>query len=217
MSVALSLLSGRTAELWDPETGKIRQLDVLAADDSHTTVEVPLATRGSAFVVFRNRQAASPNLAAVTRNGVVIFPKASVLPEAVELTADSGEKRSALIQEEGDYVFEFANGAKNEFKGVRIQNPQPLDGAWRLSFPKDSGAPANVILDSLQSWSVQPDENIRHFSGTAVYQKDFILPEIKSRVLLDLGRVEVMARVRVNGKDCGIFGSRLIAWTSPKP
>ena len=60
-------------------------------------------------------------------------------------------------------------------------------------------------LDSLQSWSLLADENIRHFSGTAVYQKNFSLPEIKSRVLLDLGRVEVMARVRVNGKDCGIL------------
>jgi len=198
-------VGGRTAELWDPETGKIRQLDVVAADDSHTTVEVPLAARGSAFVVFRQRQAVSPNLAAVTRNGVAIFPKAPGLPEAIELLAASGGQRSALIQEEGDYVFEFANGAKTEFKGVRIRNPQPLDGAWRLSFPKDSGAPANMILDSLQSWSIQPDENIRHFSGTAVYQKDFILPEIKARVLLDLGRVEVMARVRVNGKDCGIL------------
>jgi len=198
-------VSGRTAELWDPETGKIRQLDIVGADDAHTSVEVPLAARGSAFVVFRRQPAASPNLASVTRNGVVIFPKASAFSDAVELTAAVGAQRSALIQQDGDYVFEFANGAKKEFSGVKIQNPQLLGGAWRLSFPKDSGAPANLILDSLQSWSLLADENIRHFSGTAVYQKNFSLPEIKSRVLLDLGRVEVMARVRVNGKDCGIL------------
>ena len=198
-------VGGRTAELWNPETGKIRQLDIVGADNLHTSVEVPLDARGSAFVVFRRQPAASPNLASVTRNGVVIFPKSSALPEAVELTAAGGAQRSALIRQDGDYVFEFANGVKKEFNGVKIQNPQPLDGAWRLAFPKDSGAPGNLILESLQSWSVLADENIRHFSGTAVYQKNFSLPEIKSRVLLDLGRVEVMARVRVNGKDCGIL------------
>jgi len=198
-------VSGRRAELWDPETGKIRPLDIVGADDLHTSVEVPLAVRGSAFVVFRHQPAASPNLARVTRNGIVIFPEASGVSKCVELTATGGAGRSALIQQDGDYVFQFANGAKKEFNGVKIQNPQPLDGAWRLAFPKDSGAPANLILESLQSWSVLADENIRHFSGTAVYRKNFNLPEIKSRVLLDLGRVEVMARVRVNGKDCGIL------------
>ena len=198
-------VSGRTPELWNPETGKIRQLDVVQVDDVTTSVEVPLAERGSAFVVFRYRRTASPSLASLTRNGVVIFPKSSELPQSVELTTDNERQRAALIQQEGDYVFEFVNGAKKEFKDIKIQNPQSLDGTWSLTFPKGSGAPANLILDSLQSWSVLTDVNIRHFSGTAVYHENFSLSEIKSRVLLDCGRVEVMAQVRVNGKDCGIL------------
>ena len=198
-------VSGCSAELWEPETGKIRQLDIMSADDSHTKVEVPLAARGSAFVVFRHRPAVSPNLASVTRNRVAVFPKASAVSESIELSAANGAQRSALIQQDGDYIFEYANGAKKEFNGVKIQKPQLLDGSWRLTFPKSSGAPTNLILDSLQSWSVLADDNIRHFSGTAVYQKNFSLPEIKARVLLDLGHVEVMARVCVNGKDCGIL------------
>jgi hypothetical protein len=49
------------------------------------------------------------------------------------------------------------------------------------------------------------DDPVRHFSGTATYSTQFEVPEHRSRVWLDLGRVEVMAHVRVNGRDLGIL------------
>jgi hypothetical protein len=49
------------------------------------------------------------------------------------------------------------------------------------------------------------DAEARHFSGKANYRAQFIVPEKRSKVLLDLGRVEVMASVRVNGRELGIL------------
>jgi len=82
-----------------------------------------------------------------------------------------------------------------------------IAGPWNVSFPEGSGAPATVRLGALDSWSRHPDEGIRHFSGTATYQTTFELPRETPAgdVVLDLGRVEVMARVNLNGRDLGVL------------
>jgi hypothetical protein len=80
-----------------------------------------------------------------------------------------------------------------------------ISGPWTLSFPEENGPAKAVKLEALASWSRHPDEAVRHFSGTAVYSTEFQRPaaKAKTRVLLDLGRVEVMARVSLNGQDFG--------------
>ncbi len=83
--------------------------------------------------------------------------------------------------------------------------PREMKGPWKIEFPADSGAPNSLQLDPLVSWSVHPDPNVRHFSGTAVYTNQFEITDLKSPILLDLGQVEIMARVKLNGKDLGIL------------
>ena len=71
---------------------------------------------------------------------------------------------------------------------------------WTLSFPAGWGAPASVTLDRLASWTDLPlGEEGRHFSGTAAYATTF---EAKAgaAMTLDLGEVETVADVFVNGK-----------------
>ena len=66
-------------------------------------------------------------------------------------------------------------------------------------------------FDKLEDWSKRPESGIKYYSGTAVYRTAFESRSgnPKSKALLDLGSVEVVARVRVNGEDCGI------AWKPP--
>jgi len=68
-----------------------------------------------------------------------------------------------------------------------------------------------VTFTKLEDWSQHADPAIRYYSGTAIYRTTFPskLQTPKSKIYLHLGRVEVMARVKVNGKDCGI------AWKPP--
>ena len=76
---------------------------------------------------------------------------------------------------------------------------------WRLSFPKGWGAPESVTLDALRSWTEIPGftAEAKAYSGTAVYETEFDVGEASdgARCILDLGRVESIAKVYLNGKE----------------
>jgi hypothetical protein len=65
------------------------------------------------------------------------------------------------------------------------------------------------VLPELVSLHKHSDPDVKYFSGTATYSRridvptDFIAPG--KRVVLDLGRLEVIARVRANGRDLGVL------------
>lgn len=89
-----------------------------------------------------------------------------------------------------------------------------LDGPWHVSFDPKWGGPEQVVFTDLQDWTIHADEGIKYYSGTAVYKKNFDLPEVangnkKERVVLDLGEVYNMARIILNGRDLGVV------WTHP--
>ena len=83
-----------------------------------------------------------------------------------------------------------------------------IDGPWKLRFPPNAGAPESVTLPKLASWTENADQGVRHFSRTATYVKMFTVPAgtigASRRVYLDLGKVQIMARVNLNGKDLGL-------------
>jgi len=93
--------------------------------------------------------------------------------------------------------------------------PKPLEiaGPWELSFAPGLGAPPRVTLEKLVSWTEHPLPGVKYFSGAATYGKTFQAPAemlAKGRaVYLDLGRVQVMAEVRLNGKPLGTL------WKAP--
>jgi len=86
-----------------------------------------------------------------------------------------------------------------------------LTGAWEVSFDPKWGGPARVTFESLTDWTRRPEDSIRHYSGVAIYRKRIDLPAVEKgqRLLLDLGQVHNLARVRLNGHDCGVV------WTAP--
>lgn len=98
-------------------------------------------------------------------------------------------------------------------KHVEVKDvPQPieLNGPWSVSFPATIGATGiNTTFDQLQSWHLSSNENIRYFSGTAVYKKQFDLTakllKPNYTIELDLGSVHVIAEVIVNGENLGII------------
>lgn len=101
-------------------------------------------------------------------------------------------------------------------KTKQVQSVPPtieLNESWEVCFPPNQGAPQKELFDTLSSWSVSPKEGIRHFSGTAVYKKNFSIPKnlMKSgySLELDLGSVRVIAEVIVNGKNLGVI------WKAP--
>jgi hypothetical protein len=106
-------------------------------------------------------------------------------------------------------VFRQTNTASRPFV-VGASNPLlKIAGPWQLAFPPKWGAPPEITFTNLISWSDSSDDGVKHFSGTATYRTTFDLPKSalgnqQSKMLLELGDVQVMARVKVNGQDCGV-------------
>jgi hypothetical protein len=79
---------------------------------------------------------------------------------------------------------------------------------WTVSFPQVS---KTLKKNTLFDWSKENDADIKYYSGTATYQTTFHWKNKvgKKEIYLDLGKVNVMAEVIVNGINCGN------AWTAP--
>jgi hypothetical protein len=89
----------------------------------------------------------------------------------------------------------------------------PVAGDWRVEFEVERGAPAQITLPALTSWTAHSDPGVRYFSGTAKYRTAFTLPagwrQAGARVELDLGRLWTIGEAWLNGQPLGI------AWTAP--
>jgi hypothetical protein len=76
-----------------------------------------------------------------------------------------------------------------------------------VKFPPNLGAPPQITLAELKSLHRHEQDGVKYFSGTATYTTQFHVAADGTangkRLFLDLGRVEVIADVIVNGKPCG--------------
>lgn len=71
------------------------------------------------------------------------------------------------------------------------------------------GSPSKTTFDKLISWSNHPEQSIKYYSGSAVYRKNISISKEmlgkNKKLKLDLGKVEIMSEVKVNGKNLGIL------------
>ncbi|MBD0294843.1 MAG: hypothetical protein ICV84_06535 [Flavisolibacter sp.] len=79
-----------------------------------------------------------------------------------------------------------------------------VEGSWNVTFQPNRGAPASVTFDKLVSYTENSDAGIKYFSGTATYTKTINVPANQlvkgAQLWLDLGEVNNLAEVGVNGK-----------------
>ena len=112
------------------------------------------------------------------------------------------DEKSLLAWQPGDYEITRSDVRISTLTAT-LPKQITLEKSWKLTFPPGWGASTPVTLDHLASWT-EPNtpEEARAFSGSAVYSTQFVLDEAAkgTRVELDLGRVEVIASVRLNGK-----------------
>ncbi|WJJ97726.1 glycosyl hydrolase [Algibacter luteus] len=81
-----------------------------------------------------------------------------------------------------------------------------IEGPFEVDFKNKDIAPKEpVIFNELIDWQYSDDEQIQYYSGTAIYKTDFNLEELPKNqdIYLNLGKVSVMAKVKLNGKYIG--------------
>jgi alpha-L-rhamnosidase/Glycosyl hydrolases family 2, sugar binding domain len=107
-------------------------------------------------------------------------------------------------------VFSKNDGSLAAVKGNALEqvNSLPISGNWTVQFNEKQGYGGTVALPNLMDWKDHPLDSIRYFSGTAMYKKTFSLPKnhvrANHRLLLDLGKVNIVATVKLNGKNLGV-------------
>jgi hypothetical protein len=89
-----------------------------------------------------------------------------------------------------------------------------IEGPWTVSFDTVWGGPGTLSFASLEDWTMRPENGVKYYSGIATYTKTFDFPanttlSKNERIFLDLGEVNNMARIHVNGKAMGTL------WTAP--
>ena len=83
-----------------------------------------------------------------------------------------------------------------------------ISGPWEVSFAPGWDAPKKITFDQLADWTQRSEDGIKYFSGKATYRRTFDIPDSASRaphpaLILDLGKVNDLAVVRVNGRELG--------------
>ncbi len=109
------------------------------------------------------------------------------------------------------YFVVFANDASSNSKDIPQaveSNLLELQGPWAVEFQEDRGAPAQATFETLAPWNENSNEGVKYFSGTASYKKTIEASENwladGEEVWIDLGDVQDLAEVFVNGKSMGI-------------
>lgn len=115
----------------------------------------------------------------------------------------------------GRYELKTARGKRLQLEVKAVPPPLEIGGAWSVHFPPKWGAPEQISLERLGSLSDSTNPGVKYFSGTATYQKSFVWTppaeqgKQKTEAWLDLGEVQVMARLKLNGQDLGVL------WKAP--
>ena len=120
------------------------------------------------------------------------------------LQAPSARKLALQTFKPGGYEVDLSDGTRKQFSVSELPQVQEITGPWSVHFDPKWGGPAQATFEKLISWSSHAEPGIKYYSGTAVYSAACELPKTllkgDKRLYLDLGRVEVMAEVKVNGK-----------------
>lgn len=184
-------VTGRSPELWNADSGTREKLALYEVGANGTKVPVRLEARGSVFVVFCG-QSAADSLVAVKRDGQPCFLGGS------DVVRREDGKRVVQTRQPGRYEFTTAQGEIQIATVLHPATPQVIESGWQVSFP---GLADPVPFIKLDSWTEHLDAAVKYFSGTATYRTSFNAPAVKTseRLTLDLGQVESLAEVTLNG------------------
>lgn len=194
-------VTDRIPELWYADTGKREQLTQFTQANGRTNFAIELDPAGSVFVVFR----------ASTQN---FDPVNKITPSSARVLLSNDGNMELLAYKPGEYTVDFKSGKQKRINVPAFDKPISLDSDWRVEFDGLGIQKPNVLdFKTLTDWKDFSRNDIRYFSGTAIYRKKIDIPASylnnETRVILDLGQVEIAAEVFVNQKPAGI------AWKPP--
>jgi hypothetical protein len=116
----------------------------------------------------------------------------------------------SMVPDDAVFVVFAGKGAASQTLPARtVSTLLTVGGPWKVSFQENRGAPAEATFSKLQSYTEFDEPGIKYFSGIACYENTLKAPKTTGQVFIDLGNVQNLAEVYVNGEFCGT------AWKEP--
>jgi len=142
-------------------------------------------------------------------NTVSFVAGVSAPARTAEIRSDPGGRLTLVASQPGRYELTTASGRTRHAEVAIVPAAFEIAGTWEVSFPPKWGAPERLTLDHLGSLSESANAGVKYFSGTATFTKEFDWQPAaqtgnqRSEHWLDLGEVQVIAQVKLNGHDLG--------------
>jgi len=199
--VAVSLrISGKQPELWQAEDCSIENAPVWQEKDGRTIVSLNMKGTQSVFIVFRKNSFGTDHPVSVS-------------------VQDTSAEWDVRTDKEGQPVFCSTSpvsaritytSRKEQTIRVNPEKPVEISGEWKISFvPKIGDQPFEKEFSQLTDFSKYNDKSVNYFSGTATYHKKVVVSDEDMKagrhIILDLGEMNDIAQVRVNGQNLGVL------------
>lgn len=172
---------GKRPERWNPLTGAITPIRRYAATATGTRIHLALEGEESAFLVFRDD-----------------------LPMMAPLAIEQWDKSELRvlgyrpIDEPWKVIF-------RKFGRYPNTNSTAFPRQQTLTYGHQAGFSHAVDFPELTDWKERPEEAIKYYSGTANYRTEFDFhPTSNATYHLDLGEVDIVAEVKLNGRNLGV-------------
>ncbi|MDR0713158.1 MAG: hypothetical protein LBF89_02720 [Bacteroidales bacterium] len=208
----LSFRNNGDVEIWNPVNGEITS-PAVKREGKRTAVLLRLPEAGSCFVVFRHTDKPSVTIEQVSEGETPLLsadlgmsPSGGAL--SCEITPDG---KGVIAWKSGTFTVQRSNALQQTVK-ADVPAAIPLKAPWELAFSPGWGAPSTLRTATLKAWKdLDVSKEAKAYSGTVQYATTFDVDEWSDDLcfILDLGRVEMIADVSVNGKRTDVL------WASP--
>jgi hypothetical protein len=196
---ALFPVSGKQPELWQAEDGSIMNAPVWESIEGRTRVELFLKGGQSLFVVFRKASDSIDHAITVSTEDMIL--------DWNPIINSNGNMAFWTTQPlHGQILFESGKTRRFDFP---LPETDMLEGPWQVAFVPKTGDPFQLEFPSLVDFSLHTNEMVRYFAGTATYRMEIRIemnnPEHSNRFILDLGIMNDIAEIFINGKSAGVL------------
>ncbi len=196
-------VTGKIPELWNQTTGEITKLATYVEEDGKTKALIHLPKEGSIFVVFREKSSRVRS----------VKPEAFKTQHHIKSYLSEENVLHFEVEKAGDYAVALSDGTTVAISEKEVPKAIEITGDWKVTFPDVKSDKKTYTFPKLIDWTSHANEGIKYYSGTALYsntfriQKSHLKKDIK--MTLDLGEVNIAAKVIINGKEVGI------SWKAP--
>ncbi|MBO9621101.1 MAG: glycoside hydrolase family 2 [Niabella sp.] len=193
-------VTGRQPQQWDAMAGTITDIANYREENGSTVIPLYFEPGGSKFIIFKKKTSAERHIVRVEKTDIK-NSRATAVQRAPVTFVREGSIVKAQVFQKGQYSLYWSDGKQSRLhsEGATVH---PLSGKWQLSLDPHWGTDRQLTLDTLRSWTDFDDPKVKYYSGKGNYTTRFMLAAAAlkdTRVYLDLGNVQDLAVVSVNG------------------